>query len=138
MKDLTASGYVHPAAKQCTWTPDLSNYATKADLEEVAAPKVIGSGSFRLVMNGDDKAQTRYITQCDYVIFTVTNDNGRQQELTIYKGSRGNIPGWSRDSFENYAYDAFSYTFNSTGTVFTFTGRYVDDFYAIINYVCYT
>ena len=138
MKDLTASGYVHPAAKQCTWVPDLSNYATKADLEEVAAPKVIGSGSFRLVMNGDDKAQTRYITQCDYVIFTVTNDNGRQQELTIYKGSRGNIPGWSRDSFENYAYDAFSYTFNSTGTVFTFTGRYVDDFYAIINYVCYT
>lgn len=90
-------------------------------------------------MDSDTRAQTQYIAQCDYAIFTITNDSGRQQQnLTLYKGSNGRIPGWSNDSFENYAYDAFSYTFNSAGTLFTFTCSHVDEFYAIINYVCYT
>lgn len=36
--------YTHPTSKQCNWTPDLSNYATKSELNNVSSPlKLLGT-----------------------------------------------------------------------------------------------
>ena len=139
VKDLTASGYVHPTTKQCTWTPDLSNYATKADLEEVAAPKVVGSGEATIDVNYGEPL-TKNIPLSNYIILSIIDpDTGRlYRETTIYKGSSATIPAWEQVGPDFYP-QHFSCAVNSAGNRLTF--RKLSDNrefgYVDVNWTCY-
>ena len=136
---MTASGYVHPSTKQCTWTPDLSNYATKADLEEVAAPKVVGSGEAILELHNDGDRTTKNIPTSDYIILNVFDPYGRlNRTITIYKGNQASFPAW--DNINNEFYNMFYICkVNASGTMITFVrdDPSRDIGYSDVNWVCY-
>lgn len=57
--------YTHPTTKQCNYTPDLSNYATKSDLNSVSSPLV-------LLESYSGSANINALTNTNYAMFLMT------------------------------------------------------------------
>ena len=72
--------YTHPTSKQCNWTPDLSNYVTKSQLNEVSSPlKLLGtytSGTISL--------------STTYNIFFIVGKKSRSSDSIYLNPSGGN------------------------------------------------
>ena len=119
--DISSSGYVHPTTKQCSWSPDLSNYATKSDLDEIRdmietsqGPTIVGSGSEPDAMNGGRPVYVSLST-CNYVVVTIIKPPpGYRDTATVYKGSSVTL-------YTNSIGNLFRQTFslNSSGTRLT-------------------
>ena len=125
--------YVHPASKQCNWTPDLSNYATKTELNEVIdmiessqGPVVVGGGAEDDVKNGGKPIYIS-INSCNYVVVTITNPpSGYNNTSTIYKGSSATL--YLR---VNTALYRQTFSLNSSGTQLTVTAEDPSDYDAV-------
>ena len=118
--------------------PDLSNYATKADLEEVAAPKVVGNGEATIQINSGNET-SKNIPTSDYIILSVFSPHGQLNRTnTIYKGNWASFPAW--DYLSNEFYNSFyRCEVNIAGTLITFVKESSsrDTGVSNVNWVCY-
>lgn len=119
----SGSTYIHPTEKQCNYTPDLSSYATKEELEEVKGmidmgAKIVGTGNASFINETEITVPT-----CDYVeIMSEPCIDDMlfvdQVRSVIYKGSTINAHMLtSTNSGVRYSHIPFS--LNSTGKKLT-------------------
>ena len=120
----SGSTYVHPSEKQCNYTPDLSTYATKEELEEVKGlidmgAKIVGSGSLIA-----DRASSVTVPACDYVeiiseMYVCSAGIVPKASSIVYKGTSANVDTVT-DVNSSTGISRTEFSLNSTGRMLSF------------------
>ena len=91
--DLTKdTSYIHPTNKQCNYEPDLSNYATKEELETVkgmieVSARIVETKGLQVSGSSSNNNATYTVAECDYIILYGKSDESIYSAKSVcYKG----------------------------------------------------